>query len=61
MQDRKIRVAATADVPALVNLKEKSLRSVTLLPLGYRNAAIDWLAKQKKVRRNLEKLFWQIT
>jgi len=34
----------------LLNLKEKGLRSVLLLPLGYRNADKDWLANLKKVR-----------
>lgn len=41
----------------LLNLKEKSLRSVTLLPLGYRDSANDWLATSPKVRREKEKLF----
>jgi nitroreductase/dihydropteridine reductase len=50
--------AAALDV--LLNLKEKGLRSVTLLPLGYRDTANDWLASQKKVRREKEKLFLQI-
>ena len=36
---------------AILNLKEKSLRSVVMLPLGYRNADEDWLLKLKKVRR----------
>lgn len=45
---------------ALLNLKEKGLRSVTLLPLGYRDTANDWLASQKKVRRQREKLFLQV-
>jgi nitroreductase len=44
----------------LLNLKEKGLRSVTLLPLGYRDTANDWLASQKKVRRQKEKLFLQV-
>ncbi|QMU28889.1 nitroreductase family protein [Adhaeribacter radiodurans] len=44
----------------LLNLKEKGLRSVTLLPLGYRDEANDWLANQKKVRREKEKLFLQV-
>lgn len=34
----------------LLNLKEKGLRSVTLLALGYRDAANDWLVNMKKVR-----------
>jgi len=45
----------------LLNLKEKGLRSVTLLPLGYRDAANDWLASQKKVRRDKDKLFLELT
>lgn len=38
----------------LLNLKEKGLRSVVILPLGYRNANEDWLLKLKKVRRATE-------
>ena len=34
----------------LLNLKEKGLRSVILLPLGYRDAKNDWLVNLKKVR-----------
>ena len=39
-------------VDQILNLKEKSLRSVLLLPLGYRKADEDWLVKLKKVRRS---------
>jgi nitroreductase len=46
-----------AELDTLLNLKEKGLRSVTLLPLGYRDAANDWLSKFPKVRREKEKLF----
>ena len=49
-----------AALDELLNLKEKGLRSVTLLPLGYRDADKDWLASQKKVRREPEKLFLQV-
>jgi nitroreductase / dihydropteridine reductase len=49
-----------AALDALLNLKEKGLRSVTLLPLGYRDTANDGLATQKKVRRHKEKLFLQV-
>lgn len=38
----------------LLGLKEKGLRSVVLLPLGYRDNEQDWLASLKKVRRNRE-------
>lgn len=41
------------DAPALdelLGLKEKGLKSVTLLPLGHRDENGDWLANLKKVR-----------
>jgi len=34
----------------LLNLKEKGLHSLVLLPLGYRDTENDWLANLKKVR-----------
>ncbi|MBN9386259.1 MAG: nitroreductase family protein [Chitinophagaceae bacterium] len=40
-----------AELDELLGLKEKGLRSVTLLPLGYRDEDNDWLLRQKKVRR----------
>lgn len=46
-----------AALDELLQLNEKGLRSVTLLPLGYRDAQNDWLAKLPKVRRQKEKLF----
>lgn len=46
-----------AALDELLQLKQKGLRSVTLLPLGYRDAQNDWLAKLPKVRRQREKLF----
>lgn len=46
-----------AALDELLNLKEKGLRSVTLMPLGYRDAANDWLANLPKVRRERETLF----
>jgi nitroreductase len=39
------------ELDELLGLKEKGLRSVTLLPVGYRDEENDWLLKQKKVRR----------
>lgn len=45
-----------AELDQLLGLREKGLRSLTLLPLGYRDAANDWLASQRKVRRSKEKL-----
>ncbi|AKD05022.1 nitroreductase family protein [Pontibacter korlensis] len=41
----------------LLSLKEQGLRSVTIMPLGYRDTENDWLAKLPKVRRQKEKLF----
>jgi nitroreductase len=35
----------------VLNLKEKGLRSVVMLPLGYRKTDEDWLASLQKVRR----------
>ena len=46
-----------ADLDVLLGLKEKGLRSITMLPLGYRDTENDWLAKFPKVRRQKEKLF----
>ena len=38
----------------LLDLRSKGLRSVLLLPLGYREAENDWLEKMKKVRKPKE-------
>lgn len=43
-------------VDEILGLRERGLRSVTLLPLGYRDASGDWLLGQKKVRRPLDRL-----
>lgn len=40
-----------AAVDEVLGLTEKGLRVATVLPLGYRDAANDWLANLKKVRR----------
>jgi nitroreductase len=40
-----------AQVDEILGLKARGLRSVTLLPLGYRQAEGDWLVNLKKVRR----------
>ena len=39
-----------AKLDELLNLKALGLKSVTLLPLGYRDEANDWLVNLKKVR-----------
>lgn len=46
-----------AALDELLNLKEKGLRSLILLPLGYREKEKDWLVNLPKVRREKEKLF----
>ena len=43
----------------LLGLKEKGLKSLTLLPLGYREKEKDWLVNLPKVRREKEKFFIQ--
>jgi len=46
-----------AALDELLGLKAKGLKSITLLPLGYRDAENDWLVKFPKVRRQKENLF----
>jgi nitroreductase/dihydropteridine reductase len=41
-------------VDEILGLKERGLRSVVVMPLGYRDAAGDWLAPMKKVRKPLD-------
>lgn len=49
-----------AQVDEILGLREKGLRSVTLMPLGYRAAEGDWLQGAKKVRRPLNKLVREV-
>ena len=49
-----------AALDELLNLKEKGLRSVTLLPLGYRDESNDWLVNLKKVRTPKEQFIHEI-
>lgn len=44
----------------LLGLKEQGLRSTTIMPLGYRDEAGDWLANLKKVRTPLEDFIIEI-
>jgi nitroreductase len=46
-----------AALDALLGLEAKGLKSITLLPLGYRDTENDWLVKFPKVRRQKEDLF----
>jgi len=41
-------------VDEILGLSERGLRSVVLLPLGYRDPTGDWLLPMKKVRKSLE-------
>ncbi len=45
-----------AAVDKILGLREKGLRSVVLLPVGYRNDDKDWLVNLKKVRKSTEDL-----
>ncbi len=47
-------------VDAILGLRERGLRSVTLLPLGYRDASGDWLVGMKKVRRPMDTLVTRV-
>ncbi|MFD2173189.1 NAD(P)H-dependent oxidoreductase [Rhodobacter lacus] len=49
-----------AQVDDILGLREKGLRSVTLMPLGYRAAEGDWLLGMKKVRKPLDELVTRI-
>ena len=44
----------------ILNLKKKGLRSVVMLPVGYRQANEDWLVNLKKVRRPKEDFVIQL-
>lgn len=46
-----------ANLDEILQLKEKGLRSVVLMAIGYRDEEHDLLAKLPKVRRDKEKLF----
>jgi len=45
---------STDALDELLDLRPKGLRSVLLLPLGYRDAENDWLVNMKKVRKPKE-------
>ena len=48
------------ELDKLLNLNEKGLKSVTILPIGYRDEANDWLVNLKKVRNPKEKFITEI-
>jgi len=47
-------------IDEILGLKEKGLRSVTILALGYRDSEKDHLVNAKKVRREREKLILKV-
>jgi nitroreductase/dihydropteridine reductase len=47
-------------VDDILNLRAKHLRSVVLLPLGFRHSEGDWLVDLKKVRRNRDDFVTEI-
>jgi len=49
-----------AEVDKMLGLKERGLRSVVLLPLGYRDPSGDWLLNMTKVRKSRETIVTQI-
>ena len=49
-----------AKVDEILGLKERGLRSVVLLPLGYRDPAGDWLLPMKKVRKSRDTIVTQV-
>ena len=49
-----------AALDQILDLRAQGLRSVLMLPLGYREADQDWLVNLKKVRRPLEQFVRRI-
>jgi len=49
-----------AKVDEILNLSARNLRSVVLLPLGYRETGKDWLEKLPKVRRGPDQFVTEI-
>jgi nitroreductase/dihydropteridine reductase len=44
----------------ILNLRAQGLRSVVMLPIGYREASGDWLVNLKKVRRSRDKFIIEV-
>ena len=44
----------------ILGLKAKGLRSVAILPLGYREESGDWLVNLKKVRRPRDQFITEV-
>ncbi|MFD1746869.1 NAD(P)H-dependent oxidoreductase [Rhizobium helianthi] len=47
-------------VDEILGLRARGLRSVTLLPLGYRDGENDWLVNLKKVRRSKDQFVSEV-
>jgi nitroreductase/dihydropteridine reductase len=47
-------------VDAILGLKERGLRSVVLLPLGFRDEANDWLLPMGKVRKSRDTIVTEV-
>ncbi|OJI95737.1 nitroreductase [Planktotalea frisia] len=47
-------------VDTILGLKERGLRSVVLMPLGYRDEAGDWLLQMSKVRKSRDTLITEV-
>ena len=47
-------------VDAILDLRQRGLRSVVLLPLGYRQEGADWLLTMPKVRKSREAIVTEI-
>ena len=49
-----------AKLDEILGLRERGLRSVVIMPLGYRQEEGDWLAKLVKVRRPLDQFLTEV-
>jgi nitroreductase len=47
-------------VDEILGLSAKGLRSVVIVPLGYRDSEGDWLVKLKKIRRPREQFVTEL-
>lgn len=47
-------------VDEILGLRERNLRSVVILPLGYRETEGDWLVNLKKVRRSRDNFVYEV-
>lgn len=47
-------------VDTILGLKERGLRSVVVMPLGYRDPAGDWLLSMEKVRRSRDAIVTEV-